>query len=216
MIDERTARSTAYTRRGCRWGNAGLWARTPTWWENQSGTPGPGEPLAPDIRASDGERNAVVDKLSEHLQTGRLDMDEFQKRTERALGARTRRDLAGLLTDLPPEERSPSQPRPPRWALIPVGLVIVAVLVAISLAATTRHGFWFPWWLIPIGFFLTRRFWHRSGAVGRVGDEAIAKALTAPAPRTPDAVKFRGTYSAPGDWRPGNNRLEENRWLPWR
>ena len=162
MIDERTSRSKSYRRRGCPWGTVTGWSRPQPWWENQSGAQEQAEnPVASDLRVSDAERNVVVDELSEHLQAGRLDMDEFQVRTERALSARTRRDLAGLLTDLPPIEQPARQSRPHPWALVAVGLAIVGVLTAISLVVMAPRGFWFPWWLIPIGFFLTRRFWRR-------------------------------------------------------
>jgi hypothetical protein len=54
-----------------------------------------------DVRASDAERDAVVGRLNQSVGEGRLTMDEFSERLERAYAARTRGDLDPLLRDLP-------------------------------------------------------------------------------------------------------------------
>jgi hypothetical protein len=54
-----------------------------------------------DLRASDAERDDVATALGDHFQAGRLSQAEFDDRVTAALGARTRRDLSILLTDLP-------------------------------------------------------------------------------------------------------------------
>ena len=51
------------------------------------------ERRAADERIGDGERRRVVDALGAHLSAGRLEIDEFEQRTDDALHARTRRDL---------------------------------------------------------------------------------------------------------------------------
>jgi len=53
------------------------------------------------LRVSDAERQAVVDALRLHTGDGRLGIDEFEERSEKALAAKTRDDLRGLLDDLP-------------------------------------------------------------------------------------------------------------------
>lgn len=165
--NEQQLGSMTYRRSGCPWGSVAQRPRTRPWWDEEPDR----DTGNPDVRASDAERmlpdkrNAVVDRLGEHLRAGRLDFDEFGDRTERALAARNRRDLHRLLTDLPPIEQTPPRPRPRGWAFLLAGLAFVAIVTTISLAVTTRHGFWFPWWLIPIGFFITRRFRHRSWTV---------------------------------------------------
>jgi hypothetical protein len=66
--------------------------------------PGPSDqrPVARrDVRVSDAERRAVVDELREHFGAGRLDLTEFEDRTNAALVARVRGDLEPLLDDLP-------------------------------------------------------------------------------------------------------------------
>jgi len=52
-------------------------------------------------RASDGERDAVVQRVQQAFAEGRLDDTEFDQRVRAALTARTHSDLDVLLTDLP-------------------------------------------------------------------------------------------------------------------
>lgn len=53
------------------------------------------------MRVSDAERQAVADRLAAHYADGRLDQAEFDERSTRAMSAKTRADLEGLLDDLP-------------------------------------------------------------------------------------------------------------------
>jgi hypothetical protein len=61
-----------------------------------------------DIRASDPERDATVERLSVATGDGRLTLEEFSQRMDRATTARTRAELDRLVADLPT-----TQPRPP-------------------------------------------------------------------------------------------------------
>ncbi len=56
---------------------------------------------SPAIRASDRERDAVVQRVQQAFAEGRLDDMEFDERMRAALTARTHADLDVLLTDLP-------------------------------------------------------------------------------------------------------------------
>jgi FHA domain/Domain of unknown function (DUF1707) len=59
-------------------------------------------PTTPDgIRASDEERDEAVSELREQFAEGRLSQETFMHRMDEALGARSRRQLDGLFTDLP-------------------------------------------------------------------------------------------------------------------
>ena len=55
----------------------------------------------PDMRASDAERQDVVERLRAGLDDGRLKMDEYVERMGRAYDAVTHGDLAPLCRDLP-------------------------------------------------------------------------------------------------------------------
>jgi len=56
----------------------------------------------PEVRASDADRDRVVDVLREAVGDGRLRADEFDERMEAALSSRTLGELAGLTADLEP------------------------------------------------------------------------------------------------------------------
>ncbi|MFF9755936.1 DUF1707 domain-containing protein [Streptomyces sp. NPDC014344] len=56
---------------------------------------------APDLRASDADRERVAEVLREALAEGRLDMEEFQERLDAAYQARTYGELAPITRDLP-------------------------------------------------------------------------------------------------------------------
>ena len=53
------------------------------------------------MRVSDAEREAAATELREHYAAGRLTLEELNERLDKALAARTRADLNGLMTDLP-------------------------------------------------------------------------------------------------------------------
>jgi len=109
------------------------------------------------VRIGDAERNQISEQLSKHYSDGRLDASEFQERLDKAMSAKTRADLSGLLADLPslrtPEEVAAAQ-QPPRRR--PRGLRAarfpVPVFWALSIAAAAFRGiFWFGWfgWHVP-------------------------------------------------------------------
>ncbi|GAA2526788.1 MULTISPECIES: DUF1707 SHOCT-like domain-containing protein [Streptomyces] len=56
---------------------------------------------APDLRASDADRERVVDILRDALAEGRLDMEEFEERLDATYKARTYGELAPITRDLP-------------------------------------------------------------------------------------------------------------------
>jgi hypothetical protein len=75
------------------------------------------------LRVSDAERDAVLHTLGDHAAVGRLTLDELEERSGRALAAKTRGELASLISDLPREagsaaaEPAPaaSRRKPVRW-----------------------------------------------------------------------------------------------------
>jgi len=62
------------------------------------------------LRIGDADREAAAAALREHFAQGRLTMEEFQHRLERAFAAKTDRDLATIAADLPASELSPASP----------------------------------------------------------------------------------------------------------
>ena len=117
------------------------------------------------LRASDADREAVVDRLSEAAGEGRLEPDELEQRVEGALRARSYGDLAELLADLPADGRILS-PRA-RWRANPVArsavfgagllvsvivvLAVVAVVAMLVLAAAASWIAFVLFWLVCCG-----------------------------------------------------------------
>lgn len=62
-----------------------------------------------DLRASDAERDHVIDLLQRAVGQGMLDLEEFSERTDKVLGARTRAEVNQVLADLP--DLVPNEPR---------------------------------------------------------------------------------------------------------
>jgi tape measure domain-containing protein len=53
------------------------------------------------VRASDADRDAVIERLSRAFAQGRLTADEFEERVATACAARTMAELLALTRDLP-------------------------------------------------------------------------------------------------------------------
>jgi hypothetical protein len=142
-----------------------------------------GSPSGTELRASDAERDLAAAELGEHFQAGRLDQAEFDERVSAALRARTRRDLNGLLADLPRRQPGPGATAAapgavaagrPGWPVpwLPLVPLLFAAIVAAGLASGggwhgAHHwgaGPWpllWLWWLIPAALVLSRRRWAR-------------------------------------------------------
>ena len=73
----------------------------------------PAEVTDPDasLRVSDAERDATLRVLGDHASVGRLTLDELEERSGRALAAKTRGELATLVSDLP-QEAGQGRPAP--------------------------------------------------------------------------------------------------------
>jgi hypothetical protein len=94
----------------------------------------------PTMRVGDAERNQVADALSQHFSDGRLDATELRERLDRAMGAKTRGDLAGLTTDLPPLVPPPAPP--PRRRRVVLWMALALLFVAVS---APWHYVGWPW-----------------------------------------------------------------------
>ena len=55
------------------------------------------------MRASDDDRDRLVEQLQRHAADGRLSLDEYAERVDRVLVARTHGELAAVVHDLPVE-----------------------------------------------------------------------------------------------------------------
>jgi hypothetical protein len=99
------------------------------------------------MRASDADREAVVEVLRDAVAHGRLTFEEFEERTAQAYGAKTFGELQPLTTDLPAGVAGPALPtidgrpvtavlsndnRTGRW-LVPARFRVSAVLGSVNL-----------------------------------------------------------------------------------
>lgn len=105
------------------------------------------------LRVSDAERREVADLLARHFADGRLDQAELDERIDRAMAAKTRADLGGLLTDLPSLDADAAPSAPPAAPLPalrrgrPRVRVLGALLLLLLAFDWLRHTlFWHNWW----------------------------------------------------------------------
>lgn len=118
----------------------------------------------PNLRVSDAERTQVCEALTQHYTDGRLDATEIKERIDQAMGAKTRSDLSGLLTDLPP--LAPPAPHPPTRRRR-VGLWLCLALFVVVVSVPWNHigfGPWYPhipWLLIGVIAFIAWRSGRR-------------------------------------------------------
>lgn len=107
-----------------------------------------------DLRASQDERERVVDRLRLHAGEGRLELDELEERIDAALRARTRGELTALLRDMPRVPERVGRTRTQRtvartsWAiaLLPLFMAIALFSLAPPILA------WMGWPIL--GFWL--------------------------------------------------------------
>jgi phage shock protein PspC (stress-responsive transcriptional regulator) len=123
-----------------------------------------------EMRVGDTERTQVSDQLSKHYSAGRLDDEEFNERMGRAVGAKTRADLSGLLADLPPLVPAPGSV-PQHRHRFGFGSFLMLCLTVLLVGSIASALWWTPgphigWIAIAVLAFLVLRWerhrhWHR-------------------------------------------------------
>jgi hypothetical protein len=115
----------------------------------------PGDQQRASLRASDADRERLVEALREHYAQGRLTDEELAQRSERAYTARTLGDLDALGADLPPLPAAPPAQAPsPRLRQARAVLVsqaagsLVLVLMLVVIWALSGRGYFWPAWAI--------------------------------------------------------------------
>jgi hypothetical protein len=87
------------------------------------------------LRASDDDRDRLVEQLQRHAVAGRLSMDEYAERVDRVLGARTHGELAAVMRDLPAESTVDAALDHREGARQLIVAFLVAMLVLVLLGA---------------------------------------------------------------------------------
>ena len=110
---------------------------------------------APDLRASDADRERVADLLRHHAGEGRLDPEELDERLSRAYTAKTGAELAVLTRDLPSATgvAAVAERRRPHPLVPSLAPLLVPNIVCIAIWAVTDFGgyFWPIWVLLGTG-----------------------------------------------------------------
>jgi hypothetical protein len=110
--------------------------------------PGRPEIGAPEIRASDAEREAVATLLNDAVGAGQLSLEEFSQRVDAAYAAKTRGELDRLVADLPASQ--------PGAAPVPVPPPAPTPLVGPAVHVPARP----QWWVSLIGGLTRRGRWR--------------------------------------------------------
>ncbi len=110
---------------------------------------------AQEMRVSDAERQVIAEALSRHFGDGRLDRAEFDERMGKAMAAKTRGELAGLLRDLPPLPDPRSESPPPRRRRSRAVLLLLAGFLLFAISSSWSWHSW-AWhtgvWRPHLGF----------------------------------------------------------------
>jgi hypothetical protein len=118
--------------------------------------------VARGVRASDAERERIVQLLQDAAAEGRLSPEEAGERQAAASSAAYREDLERLVADLPATQNRIPGPRAPRAPWLLWGAMRFAFVAMLVVGFLTFWGIRLFWW--PLGFiafaFLMRP-WHR-------------------------------------------------------
>jgi Flp pilus assembly protein TadB len=113
------------------------------------------------LRASDADRDAVIDRLREAACEGRLEPDELEQRVDRALHARTYGQLEELLADLPGDggmrwRRAGARTNSlARSAMLGAGLLVAVILALVMIALAVMLVLAAAaWWIAIVLFWL--------------------------------------------------------------
>jgi hypothetical protein len=125
------------------------------------------------LRAGDGDRQRIADRLKTAVDEGRLSLDEYDQRLTAAYAARTYGELAPLASDLPspaPQRRSEVMPVPDSpgvpiayrhrwgpWGPWLTASVITTVIWFLAGLDGEWSGFWPVWVIVPWGVVLAAR-----------------------------------------------------------
>jgi uncharacterized protein DUF1707 len=87
----------------------------------------------PHLRASDADRERVVTALERHVAAGRLNLDEYAHRVDRALAATTLGELLAITGDLPREETGrPDRQLALAFLIAVIALAVIGVFLALA------------------------------------------------------------------------------------
>ncbi len=137
------------------------------------------------LRASDADRDRVMERLRRAAAEGRLRTEELEQRVEAALSARTYGQLDALLSDLPGPglvARRGGRPLawvPPALALAIAIPVAVAVIAAAVFVVTGMLALWWVWLIVGWCIVGQRRHRAHSRHYGRASRDYASRTFWA-------------------------------------
>ena len=81
------------------------------------------------MRASDADRQRVIDALQRHTAAGRLTLDEFSERVVSVFAAQTMQELAAATVDLPAEKAEKADENNARHLVIAFAVAVLAIVI---------------------------------------------------------------------------------------
>jgi hypothetical protein len=132
---------------------------------------------APDLRASDEQRERAARDIREHFAAGRLSEDELDERVQAVYSAKTQQELNRVMADLPKlpasaaeqkaelaQRRSQLQRRLLQEAGGGMGLFALCTVIWLASGGQHGHGqFWPVWVLVVVLIPLLRNGWRLYG-----------------------------------------------------
>jgi hypothetical protein len=125
----------------------------------------------PNLRASDEDREELINELNDHAVAGRLTTDELEQRLTAAYAARTTAELAALRRDLPVSARQSALSHAARRSQLTrrliqetggaLGLFIVSTVI--WLVSGGNGQFWPVWILLVVVLSAVRNGWALFG-----------------------------------------------------
>ncbi|PXX60324.1 uncharacterized protein DUF1707 [Nocardia tenerifensis] len=112
---------------------------------------------AENVRASDADREKIIERLLHAMNEGRLTLHEYDSRLQQVYAAKTYGELTPVLADLPAVRGSrPGElKRIPQWVVIMwIPWVFVNMLSLLIWVATGAGYFWPFWVAVPWGMAL--------------------------------------------------------------
>ncbi|WP_025348277.1 DUF1707 domain-containing protein [Nocardia nova] len=110
------------------------------------------------VRASDADREKIVERLRSAMNEGRLNLAEFDDRVQQVYAARTYGELSPILSDLPAVREQVRPPRTgpvPPWVLIMWTPWVFVNALCLLIWVATGGGYFWPFWVaVPWGLAL--------------------------------------------------------------
>ncbi|MEV6557934.1 DUF1707 domain-containing protein [Nocardia sp. NPDC051756] len=112
---------------------------------------------AENVRASDADREKIVEQLRHAMNEGRLTLHEYDDRLQQVYAAKTYGELNPVLADLPAQRvsRPRDLKRIPQWIVVMWTPWVFVNMLTLLIWVATGAGYFWPFWVaVPWGMAL--------------------------------------------------------------